>query len=98
MGLLYRYQEALEDEKRRAKAMMSRETLIVEYYSSNGDITFLMEETWDGDQPIESEIVGFYYGEPNERDTKYFAHRGVLAKYDVAKGDKPRTDVFVERR
>lgn len=72
-------------------------TNIVEYYSENGDITFLMEEIWDGEDPVESKVVGFYYGEPNEEDTKYFAHRGVIAKYDYQKGAKPRTDVFYSK-
>ena len=68
-------------------------TRIVEYYSPKGDITFLMEETWDGETPVESVVVGFYYGEPNEDCTKHYAHRGVIAKYD-AQCDKLRTDVF----
>lgn len=57
-------------------------TKIIECYSYNVDTTFLMEETWDGENPVESEVVGFYRGEPNEEDTKYYAHRGVIAKYN----------------
>ena len=67
-------------------------TKIVEYYSENGDITFLMEETWNGETPVKSEVVGFYYGEPNEDDTKYYAHRGVVAKYGTSARPVPIDD------
>ena len=55
-------------------------TKIVEYYSANGDITFLMEETWNGEDPVESKVVGFYYGEPNKENTEYFKDKGVKVK------------------
>ena len=37
------------------------------------DITFIMEhlETDDG-EPIQSAVVGWYYGEPNEENTAYY--------------------------
>ena len=40
-------------------------------YSKEADMTFILKETtsMDGD-PISTEVVGFYYGEPNERDTR----------------------------
>lgn len=57
------------------------ETKIVEYYSGNGDITFLMKETWCGQDPIESEVVGFYYGRPDKEETEYFKDKGVKATY-----------------
>lgn len=46
---------------------------IYSVYSADGDMTFIMEETTDrnGDY-ISTEVVGFYYGEPTEEDTKYF--------------------------
>ena len=61
---------------------MKTETKIVEYYSENGDITFLMKETWCGEDPVESEVVGFYYGTPNGNDTEYFKDRGVKTTYN----------------
>ena len=54
-------------------------TNIVEYYSENGDITFLMKEIWDGENPVESEVVGFYYGEPTKENTEYFKDKGVVS-------------------
>lgn len=44
MGLLYRYQEALEDEKRRAKAMMSKEALFERIYNEVCDPWTLTED------------------------------------------------------
>ena len=42
-------------------------------YADRDDITFIMEETTNenGDL-ISTECVGFYYGEPTEKDTKFF--------------------------
>ena len=56
------------------------EERIVTYVS--GDITFIMREIWNSDgDPVQSEVVGFYYGEPNEEDTEYFKTKGVISKY-----------------
>lgn len=57
-------------------------TKIVEYYSEGGDLTFIMKETWYGQEPVESEVVGFYYGEPNKEETEYFKDKGVKATYE----------------
>lgn len=43
-------------------------------YSQEGDITFVME-----DKEKSTSVVGFYYGEPNEKATKIF--RGKLTAY-----------------
>lgn len=42
-------------------------------YAREYDMTFIMEETTNpkGDL-ISTEVVGFYYGEPTEKDTQYF--------------------------
>lgn len=45
-------------------------------YSASGDMTFILRETTstEGD-PISTEVVGFYYGAPNDRDTRnYIGH------------------------
>ena len=50
-------------------------------YARNDDITFVMEETTDKNgNPISTECVGFYYGEPTEEDTQYFKGK-LKAKY-----------------
>lgn len=42
-------------------------------YAPANDITFIMEyiETDDG-EPIQSSVVGWYYGEPDDESTKHF--------------------------
>ena len=58
------------------------EVRIVEYYSEQGDITFIMMETYLRLVPIKSEVVGFYYGKPNKEDTEQFKNRGTVAYYE----------------
>jgi len=52
-------------------------------YAPSHDITFIMEYTCDANgDPISTECVGWYYGEPNEEDTNFF--RGKLfATYEL---------------
>ena len=57
------------------------EVKVVEYYSEQGDITFLMEETYKGSDPVKSEVVGFYYGKPNKEDTNYYKYGHTTAYY-----------------
>lgn len=47
-------------------------TEIYETYSSEADITFIMEDTFNGDECISTECKGFYYGEPDSDATKKF--------------------------
>lgn len=36
-------------------------------------MTFILKETVDADgEPLSTEVVGFYYGSPNEADTQKF--------------------------
>lgn len=41
-------------------------------YAPDTDITFIMKDTYEGEDVVATEVVGFYYGEPNETDTKEF--------------------------
>lgn len=66
---------------------------IEENYCPSSDITFLMEyidlEDSNGGigDPISSEVIGFYYGKPNDEDTKYCSeNRGVKLFYEDAEG------------
>ena len=45
-------------------------------YSKEADMTFILKEITSADgNPLSTEVVGFYYGEPNERDTRnYLGH------------------------
>ena len=57
---------------------------IIEAYSSNTDMTFIVEEVSinDGWTTISSEVKGFYYGHPNEDDTKKY-YGTIKAEYLV---------------
>lgn len=52
---------------------MENITEIRTVYSASEDITFILKETTnkDGD-PVSTELVGFYYGTPNEDDTEKY--------------------------
>lgn len=53
-------------------------------YAREHDITFIMEETYDEKgEPISTECVGFYYGEPTEKDTQFFKGK-LKASFDWA--------------
>lgn len=45
---------------------------VYECYSSDGDMTFIMEDIWDNDELVSTEVKGFYFGEPNEKCTEIF--------------------------
>lgn len=57
-------------------------TEILTTYAPDSDITFIMINTYDEfGEPIATECAGWYYGEPNQRNTD--AYIGNLkAKYD----------------
>lgn len=45
-------------------------------YSASGDMTFILRETTSAEgDPISTEVVGFYYGEPNELETRHYIGR-----------------------
>ena len=51
-------------------------------YAREYDMTFIMEETTDKKgECVSTEVVGFYYGEPTEADTKFFKGKR-KAKFD----------------
>lgn len=41
-------------------------------YASNEDMTFIIEDTWENDKLISTEVKGFYFGKPNETCTETF--------------------------
>ena len=43
-------------------------------YAEHHDMTFIMVDTFDEKgEPMATECIGFYYGEPNEENTKAFS-------------------------
>ena len=49
---------------------MKREVYTV--YSVDSDLTFIMEDTYKGDDLISTEVKGFYFGKPKEKFTKEY--------------------------
>ena len=49
-----------------------RTTEIITTYAPDTDITFILIETYQNEDPISTEVVGFYYGQPNEEDTERY--------------------------
>ena len=51
-------------------------------YSEKDDKTFIMEVTYDlHENPLMERLVGWYYGKPNEDDTRKFKGN-LVAHYD----------------
>ena len=57
------------------------EVKVAEYYSKDGDITFLMRETYLRSELVKSEVVGFYHGKPNKEDTEHYKDGRITAYY-----------------
>lgn len=51
-------------------------------YQKNYDITFIMIDTYEDEEIISSECVGWYYGSSNEEDNEYFTHK-LKTTYDL---------------
>lgn len=45
---------------------------IYEVYSNAYDMTFIMEDVYNCENLISTEVKGFYYGEPNDQATLNF--------------------------
>jgi hypothetical protein len=41
-------------------------------YDEHYDISFIMEETTENGEPISTECVGWYHGEPSDEDNQHF--------------------------
>lgn len=41
-------------------------------YANNSDMTFIIRDILIDNEPISTEVVGFYFGEPDEEATTYF--------------------------
>lgn len=60
-------------------------------YSKEHDITFVMKEVFDSvGEPLSLEVVGFYYGEPNDRDNRLFCgDRKAEFAFDKVRSTEP---------
>lgn len=63
-------------EEKNMKITIKSITEIQTVYSPEADMTFILKETASADgDPISTEVAGFYYGAPNEQDTRdYLGH------------------------
>lgn len=51
-------------------------------YAPHNDITFIMKDTLDENgEPCKTEVVGWYYGEPDDQNTRDFIG-DLVAEYD----------------
>lgn len=41
-------------------------------YAKDSDITFIMEDTFEEDKCVSTEVKGFYWGEPDDRFTEEY--------------------------
>ena len=55
-------------------------TEIYTTYAHDTDITFIMEDVWNGEELVSTEVKGFYFGEPSEENTKTF-YGGLKAEF-----------------
>lgn len=60
--------------------MKKIEKNIENVYCKSTDITFIMEHTYVNNELKKIEVKGFYFGEPNEEDTKEFYNK-ISAKF-----------------
>lgn len=51
-------------------------------YAQNNDMTFIMQDTYEGDEVKTTECIGWYYGAPSDEDTKTFSGK-LKAEYSV---------------
>ena len=47
-------------------------TEIVTTYAPDTDITFILRETYENGEPLSTEVVGFYYGGPDDNLTNEY--------------------------
>lgn len=53
---------------------------LIAMYVREYDKTIIFEHTYKDGECIRIELVGWYYGEPNQEDTKNFANRNYVAE------------------
>lgn len=65
--------------------MNSTKEDVYNIYSSEGDMTFIMKDTYDEDgELLSTECIGWYYGEPTAEDNITFAGK-LKAEYTMGR-------------
>lgn len=52
-------------------------------YIPSEDVTIVWQELYLDDEPLQTSLVGFYYGEPDEQSTKDFSNMPLTAQFLV---------------
>ena len=56
-------------------------TRVYTVYAPTADMSFILEDTFDNDgELISTEVKGFYFGEPDDEDTRTF-YNDLIAHY-----------------
>jgi hypothetical protein len=64
------------------RKVVSMEEKLYTTYAQDTDITFILKDTYNGSNTlIKTEVVGFYYGEPNEIDTCNYKNNCLTAEF-----------------
>lgn len=51
-------------------------------YIAELDRTIIWREVYLGDEPVQTMLVGWYYGEPDEKSTETFSFFPLIATYE----------------
>ena len=85
-------QQLLEDMESLTKMMVGARTYpapdhdridILEHYCPVYDKTFVTECLYAGDDCVMEECIGWYWGEPNAKDTIQYSFRNMVAVYNL---------------
>lgn len=55
--------------------------MIYTSYIKEEDITIVWQGLYDGEEPVQRTIVGWYYGAPDERFTKEYSRMPLAARF-----------------
>lgn len=55
------------------------QTKVYPIYSESADITFIMQDLYSNNTLLSTEVIGFYYGSPDEQLTKQYTNDPIAA-------------------
>ena len=61
--------------------MNELKTEIYTTYVEGYDRTIVWQEMYIGEEPLQTAILGWYYGQPNDEATKQFSDSSIIAQY-----------------
>lgn len=82
VNVLYDGNVSCESQVTRKVNNMTKQTKeLIANYIQGYDRTVIFEHTYLNNECIKIELVGWYFGEPNEDNTKQFANRNYVCKF-----------------